>query len=117
MTLIELIVVICILLILAAIAIPRMNFKKDAQRANCYASADAIRGALSSYYAKAAISGTATYPSALSSPIFAPFLNADKLPKHPTGRIWDDYYSTQGNGTQYIFSIGKSNATGACTGF
>jgi len=117
MTLVELIMVVCILLILAAIAIPRLNFRKDAQRGNCYGSADAIRSALSSYYAKSAISGTAAYPLTLSDPSFVAFLNADKLPKHPTGRIWDDYYSTQNNAAQYIFSTGKANASGACTGF
>ena len=117
MTLVELIMVVCIIALLAAIAIPRMNFKKDAQRANCYASIDAIRAALSSYYSKAAIAGTATYPPTLSSPSFLPYLNTDKLPKHPTGRNWDDYYLTQSNSTGYTLISGKNNATGACTGF
>jgi len=117
MTFIELVVVIVIIMILAAIVIPRMNFRKDAQRANCYGSIDAIRGALSSYYSKAAIAGTATYPPTLADPSFVPYLNSDKLPKHPTGRNWDDYYTTMGNGTQYILESGKNTANGACTGF
>lgn len=117
MTLLELVMVICVLVILAAIVVPRMNFKKDAQRANCYASVDAIRAGLSSYNSKAAIAGTASYPVTLSDASFLPYLNGDKLPKHPTKRVWDDYYSTQDNGAQYLLATGRNDTTGACTGF
>ena len=114
-TLAELIMIIVIVSILAAIAVPRLNFRKTAQRGNCFASSESIRAALANYYSKTAMAGTPSFPDSLSSPAFLHYLADNKLPKHPTGRTWEDYYSLQNNGAQYTFSVGKGTATGACT--
>ena len=117
MTLLELIVVIVILGILAAIAIPKMNMKKDAQRANCFANVDVIKTALASYYSRQAIQNSAVFPSSLTNADFLYYLNEGKLPKHPTGRVWDAYYTAWDNNTRYTFSSGKGADSGACTAF
>jgi type II secretory pathway pseudopilin PulG len=116
-TIIELVMVIVIVTILAAIAIPRINLRRDAQRANCYGSIDAIRSALNNYYSKAAIAGTPAFPATISGADFLPYINENKLPRHPVGRNWNDYYSTQSNRTLYTLNSGYASANGACTGF
>ena len=64
-TLIELVMVIVIIGILAAIAIPKfIDLRTDAQKAACASNVGAVRAALSAYYAKSAISGSAAFPSA-----------------------------------------------------
>ncbi len=68
-TLIELIMVIVIIGILAAVAIPRfMDLRDDAKRASCQGSVSALRTALSNYYASATINDASTiWPATLSS--------------------------------------------------
>ena len=111
-TLIELIMVIVIIGILAAIAVPKfINLRKDAQIAACKGSAGAIQTALSNYYARTAISGTAAIPHTLASSSFTPYLSDNKLPATPpTGSSWDTYYHANADNTSYTFSVNS-----ACT--
>jgi len=98
-TLIELIMVIVIIGILAAIAVPRfINLQEDAERAACEGSASALQTGLSNYYARAAISGSAAFPVALDSTVFySNYLAAAALPAAPPNGTWDTFY-TAGTG-------------------
>jgi len=120
-TLIELIMVIVIIGILAAIAVPKfINLRKDAQKAACFGSASAIQTALSTYYARKAIQGTAAFPATLHSAAFTAYLGENTLPSHPlVSRDWNDYYHPTTTLDQYTFDSGKNSAStnGACTNF
>ena len=72
-TLIELIIVIVIIGILAAVAIPKyLDLADAANAAQVQANTDAVRAAVNFYYADQAITtGTATYPGALAVTMFA----------------------------------------------
>lgn len=95
-TLIELVMVIVIIGILAAIAIPRfISLRQDARKAACDGNASAIRSALSAFYAKNAISpnwgsirnvNASGFPATLNNGSFVnSFFASAALPRCPGG--------------------------------
>jgi len=71
-TLIELIIVIVIIGILAAIAIPKyLDLADSANAAQVMANTDAVRAAVSFYYAEQALAGTPNFPPIITADMFA----------------------------------------------
>jgi len=67
-TLVELVVVIVILGILAAVAIPKFaDLSDDAEAATCKSNQHAIEAAASMYYAEQAVAGTPAFPTDLNA--------------------------------------------------
>lgn len=80
---IELIMVIVIIGILAAVAIPRfINLRVSAEQAACDSNVGALRSALSNYYARTALTGAASWPTALTSASYTFYLQSGALPAH-----------------------------------
>jgi len=96
-TLIELVMVIVIIGILAAIAIPKfVSLKNEANQAACDGNVAAVRSALTAYYAKTATGGTASFPDTLAATTFVSRYFADEtLPVCPFGTTYS-YNSTSG---------------------
>ncbi len=84
-TLVELIVVIVIIGILAAIAVPKFqDLSNSAKAAACKQNQAAIESAAAIYYANSAISGSAAYPSALSDLASTDYFKGGTVPTCPS---------------------------------
>ena len=79
-TLIELVMVIVIIGILAAVAIPKfISLKTEADRAVCQSNVGAIRTALSNFYAQCNMNASQLCPNGISCNITYCFPNATEL--------------------------------------
>jgi len=114
-TLIELVMVIIILGVLAAIAIPKfVDLSSQAKVAATKSGLGAIRSVIAIEYAKNATSGTASFPTAITTALFA-----DE--RIPTNKLNDatgvgavtaapDGTASSANGWWYISASGKAGA-------
>jgi MSHA pilin protein MshA len=99
-TLIELIMVIVIIGILAAIAVPQfVDLSDSAQASQCKANQAAIEAAASISYADSAIAGNPQFPAALAGSMF----KTGAVPTCPA------------TNTAYAAGAGYANATGLST--
>lgn len=93
-TMIELIMVIVIIGILAAVAIPRfINLQADARTAACKQSGGALRAAISNFYASSAInspSAASHWPSACTSTVLGSYVQS--WPATPLSGSWSSNY-------------------------
>ena len=114
-TLIELVMVIVILGILSAIAIPKFaDLTTQAKISATKGGLGAIRSAVAIDYAKSATSGTAEFPSAVTTALFAYSL----IPKNPLNnstsvaavRVAPSGTATSTNGWWYISASGRTGA-------
>ena len=96
-TLIELVIVIVILGILAAVAVPKfVDLSDSAEIASCKANQHAVEAAASMYYAQQAIAGTPIFPTAAQMP--ALFTTAS-MPTCPTTPANFSYDNSDGSAT------------------
>jgi MSHA pilin protein MshA len=93
-TLIELVMVIVIIAILAAIAIPKfIDLRNNANQAACDGNVATIRSALAAYYAKMAVEASADFPTSLSLATFVThYFASESLPSCPWGTTY--YYDS-----------------------
>lgn len=98
-TMIELVMVIVIIGILAAIAIPRfMDLRSSANTAACQQSGGALRAAISNFYASNMINSpgdTTPWPDACTNTVLGTYVQS--WPADPITLTWDDHY-TSGTG-------------------
>jgi len=94
-TLIELVIVIVILGILAAVAVPKfVDLSADAEAATCKANQHAIEAAAAMYYAQQAIAGSAAFPANLGA--MASLFTTGATPTCPSGGTYT-YSATDGS--------------------
>jgi len=114
-TLIELVMVIVILGILAAVAIPKfVDLTMQAKISAGKGGLGAIRSAVAIDYAKSATSGTAVFPSAITTDLFADSL----IPKNPLNNatgvaavtVVPAGTATSASGWWYISASGRAGA-------
>ena len=104
-TLIELIVVIVIIGILAAVAVPKfLDLSNNAKVAACHSNVKAVQAATNMYYADAALSGSAEFPTA-SSQLTPTYL--DEGPTCPGGTAGVGTYAVDTNGVASCSTHGK----------
>lgn len=96
-TLIELVIVIVILGILAAVAVPKfVDLSSDAEAATCKANQHAIEAAASMTYAQNAIAGSPAFPANLAA--MAGSFTTGSTPTCPSGGTYT-YDATSGSVT------------------
>ena len=104
-TLIELIVVIVIIGILAAVAVPKfLDLSNNAKVAACHSNVKAIQAASNMFYADAALSGSAAFPTAIAD-LTPTYL--DESPTCPGGTLGVGTYSVDANGVASCSTHGK----------
>ena len=97
-TMIELVVVIVILGILAAMSIPKfLDLTDEAKQAVCDANAGSINAALSIAYTENAVNGLAVYPDNIDGSLFA----ENVAPLCPFGWVYG-YVSVNGYVTKHV---------------
>lgn len=122
-TLIELIVVIVVLGVLSAIAIPKyIDYSANAKAAACKGILGSVRSAIANFYANAAVSGTAAYPTLVQLQTNGTVLQ-DLVPANPyngsatiAAATWNATPPVSGsNGWNYDAATGKfwANSSGA----
>jgi MSHA pilin protein MshA len=123
-TLIELVMVIIILGILSAVAIPAfVNLQANARTAACQGALGGLRSGVAIWYAKSATSGTAAYPALTDITAVANGVMANgSIPANPyagassiivTTATATTHYTTAGAG--WIYSTANGDIWGATT--
>lgn len=114
-TLIELIVVIVVLAVLSAVAIPKyIDYSANAKASACKGVLGNVRSAIANFYANAAVSGTAAYPTLVQVQTNGTVLQ-DVVPANPyngsdvvQAATWSSTPPVSGNaGWNYDAATGK----------